>query len=383
MLEPSWRSVAELAHRYGAKYPDLVAAQWALESGYGKYPSGRHNYFGLKGPGTSLKTREVYGGKEEYIYDSFIDFNSLEECVEYLVDRWYLDYKDYKGVNNASNREDAARQLQSQGYATDPHYATALIDLMRKEVSFQKQTSVKPLKTSRIKLADAAKYYAEEPHQIKAWGILQESLTPEQLKIFEEVYRGGSADAIAAKAAFPLGVPYYYQRNSNTGHGERMCQSSCIAMTLEYLFPNVIDGDDDVWLLEVFKYGDTVSQKAQLDALWANGVDGVKFSMMGCEDDLLNILDKGCPVPIGILHKGLLNSPTGGGHWITLIGYDDENFHVHDPFGELDLYAGRYIKTGPNDGNHQKYSRKNLMKRWLIASNSDGWYYDFSKAKLS
>jgi hypothetical protein len=135
------------------------------------------------------------------------------------------------------------------------------------------------------------------------------------------------------------------------------------------------------WLLEVFKHGDTVSQKAQLDALWANEIDGVKFSMNGCEDDLLNILDQGCPVPIGILHKGPLGSPTGGGHWITLIGYDDENFHVHDPFGELDLLDGRYYKTGPNDGSHQKYSRKNLMRRWLIASNSDGWYYDFSKAK--
>ena len=375
-MNPSWRSVAEIAHRYGAKYPDLVAAQWALESGYGRYPSGTHNYFGLKGPGVSLRTREVYGGRDAYINDTFINFDSLEDSVKYLVERWYLDYKHYEGVNNAPDRESAAYQLQYQGYATDPMYATLLIDLMRKEPTF------KPMTNNQIKLTDAAKYYAEEPHQVKAWKLLQDSLTPKQLKMFEEVYRGGSAEAIGAKVSFPLGVPYFYQRNSNTGHGERMCQSSCIAMTLEYLFPNVIDGDDDVWLFEVFKHGDTVSQKAQLDALWANEIDGVEFSMTGCEDDLLNILDQGCPVPIGILHKGPLSSPTGGGHWITLIGYDDENFHVHDPFGELDLHAGQYFKTGPNDGSHQNYSRKNLMKRWLIASNSDGWYYDFSKAKL-
>ena len=375
MLEPSWLSVVQLAHKYGAKYPELAAAQFALESGFGLHTSGKNNYFGLKGKGTRVRTREVYNGREEYVCDNFLDFNTFEESVKYLVEKWYLDYKNYKGVNNAPSREAAAYQLQREVYATDPIYATLLIDLMNTHAKEQ----IVDEKT--IKLLDAAKYYNGEPHQDKAWKLLQDSLSNEQLRMFEEVYRSGSADAIGAKVSFPLGVPYYYQRNSNTGHGERMCQSSCIAMTLEYLFPDVIDGDDDVWLLEVFKHGDTVSQKAQLDALWANEIDGVKFSMNGCEDDLLNILDQGCPVPIGILHKGPLGSPTGGGHWITLIGYDDENFHVHDPFGELDLLDGRYYKTGPNDGSHQKYSRKNLMRRWLIASNSDGWYYDFSKAK--
>ena len=32
----------------GAAHPQLVAAQWALESGWGKTPSGKNNYFGIK-----------------------------------------------------------------------------------------------------------------------------------------------------------------------------------------------------------------------------------------------------------------------------------------------------------------------------------------------
>lgn len=380
MLESSWESISQLACECGAKYPELVAAQWALESGWGCHQSGTHNYFGLKGPGTSLITREVYDSEEKYIYDSFINFSSLKESVQYLVDRWYKDYKDYKGVNNCTNPEAGAYTLQFQGYATDPMYATSLIKLMRKDLE------AVTVEDKLIDLSDAAKYYIEEPHQYAAWRMLQDTLTTEQLKAFGDAYREGSTESLdklpKPKSSFPLQVPYYYQGNSATGHGERMCQSSCVAMTVEYLFPNAIDGDDDDWLLEVFKHGDTVSQKAQLDALWANGIDNVTFSMDGSEKDLLKILDKGVPCPIGILHRGPLEAPTGGGHWVTLIGYDDTYFYVHDPFGELDLVGGCYVGTGPNDGNQQKYTRKNLMKRWLIANDSDGWYYDFTKAKL-
>jgi flagellum-specific peptidoglycan hydrolase FlgJ len=45
----SWEGVSLHAKRVGAKFPELVASQWALESGFGKHVSGKHNYFGLKG----------------------------------------------------------------------------------------------------------------------------------------------------------------------------------------------------------------------------------------------------------------------------------------------------------------------------------------------
>ena len=177
-------------------------------------------------------------------------------------------------------------------------------------------------------------------------------------------------------AEFPLDVPYFYQRDSKTGHGERMCFSSAMAMALDYLDPEAIDGDDDWYLQHVLKFGDTVSATAQVAAAESLGFDA-EFRMDGTEQLLTEILDEGVPVPVGILHHGSVDSPAGGGHWITLIGYDDTYFHVHDPFGELSLIPGGYPKAGPEDGRNQRYTRKNLMKRWLIdGSGKDGWLVD-------
>jgi len=131
----SWRGVMEAARDAGAKYPELVAAQWALESGWGKHTSGKDNYFGLKGKGTDRLTQEVINGKTVTIKDGFLNFDGLGECVSYLVSRWYKDFKEYKGVNNAPSAEAAARELVQQGYATDPQYAEKLIKLMKEQAA--------------------------------------------------------------------------------------------------------------------------------------------------------------------------------------------------------------------------------------------------------
>jgi lipoprotein-anchoring transpeptidase ErfK/SrfK len=125
-----WAEITSMAKTAGAKFPELVAAQWALESGWGKHTSGRNNYFGLKGAGTKTTTKEFVNGKWIEITDSFIDFATPQDSVKYLVEKWYKDFKNYKGVNNAASREAAARMLVSEGYATDPDYAAKLIRLM-------------------------------------------------------------------------------------------------------------------------------------------------------------------------------------------------------------------------------------------------------------
>ena len=129
-VENTWKGVKEAAKVAGAKYPEVVAAQWALESGWGKHTSGKHNYFGLKGSGTERETKEFINGQWITVRADFIDFPDLQTCVSYLVDRWYRDYKNYKGVNRAVSREDCARLLQKEGYATDPSYPEKLIKLM-------------------------------------------------------------------------------------------------------------------------------------------------------------------------------------------------------------------------------------------------------------
>lgn len=141
----TWDGVMEAAKKAGAKYPDLVAAQWALESAWGKSTSGKNNYFGLKGQGSNCMTQEVINGKTITITAGFIDFEDLEQCVTYLVTRWYKDWDGYKGVNNANDREEAARDLVAQGYATDPDYASKLITIMkRQDKEKAKDKTVKP-----------------------------------------------------------------------------------------------------------------------------------------------------------------------------------------------------------------------------------------------
>jgi hypothetical protein len=130
----TWDGVVTAARAAGTKFPDVVAAQWALESGYGKHTSGKNNYFGLKGEGSDRETKEFINGQWISIVDGFIDFPDLQTCVTYLVDRWYRDYQRFKGVNRAGSPEECARLLVAEGYATDPQYSDKLIKLMRDNV---------------------------------------------------------------------------------------------------------------------------------------------------------------------------------------------------------------------------------------------------------
>lgn len=128
----------QAAKEAGAKWVQLVAAQWALESGYGKHTSGRHNYFGLKASksqGETHETREFVDGKWITISAEFLEFPDLGACVKYLVNRWYKDWNSYEGVDRAQTLEAAAKELVKQGYATDPEYAEKLLRLVGEHVS--------------------------------------------------------------------------------------------------------------------------------------------------------------------------------------------------------------------------------------------------------
>ena len=129
-FDNTWDGIEAAARATGAKFPEVVAAQWALESAFGTAVSGKNNYFGIKGTGTVKTTWEDYGNGPVTIKASFKDFTTPYDCVEHLVTQWYKDYKGYKGVNRATSREDCAYLLKKEGYATDPIYAQKLIRLM-------------------------------------------------------------------------------------------------------------------------------------------------------------------------------------------------------------------------------------------------------------
>lgn len=176
-----------------------------------------------------------------------------------------------------------------------------------------------------------------------------------------------------------LSVPYYSQRDSNSGHAWRMCFSSSCAMLLQSLMPGTLPGanGDDAYLRRVFKYGDTVNASAQVQALRSFGLHASFYQNL----DWSHVdaqLDRGIPVPIGILHHGHVSYPVGGGHWLIIIGkksndtgtVEDDQYIVHDPFGDLDLINGHYF--GSTNGQKLFYSRKNLDPRWRVRG-TGGW----------
>ena len=311
----SWEGVLEAARVAGAKFPELVAAQWACESGYGKFVSGRHNYFGLKGSGTGTKTQEFINNQWITITAEFIDFPDLLSSVMYLVERWYKDYKQYRGCNNAGTREEAAKWLVKEGYATDPNYAGKLIQLMDQHA--------------------------------------------------------GAEPAIHPREKI-LRVPYEYQLGADDGpKGYRQCFSSSCAMLLQYLKPGTLKGanGDDQYLKRVQSYGDTTDPTAQIRALSSYGIKA-RFTKVAGFATLEQQINAGVPVPCGFLHRGPVSAPSGGGHWLIVGGYTKDHLIVHDPFGEADLVSGT---TLGGVARFARYSRRNFGPRWMVEGSNTGW----------
>tara|TARA_B100000427_G_scaffold281005_1_gene251968 strand:+ start:355 stop:1167 length:813 start_codon:yes stop_codon:yes gene_type:complete len=163
----------------------------------------------------------------------------------------------------------------------------------------------------------------------------------------------------------------YYSQRDNFRDSSRTCFSSSCAMLLETIKPGTLQGErgDDEYIKTVFSIGDTTEAWVQIEALSRYGVDA-RFSQSCSLETLKDQIDKGIPVPIGILHHGPASSPSGTGHWICVYGYFGEGVWVMDPWGELDHATGYYIST---EGGNQRYSNNLLNSRWTVAGDSDGW----------
>lgn len=171
-----------------------------------------------------------------------------------------------------------------------------------------------------------------------------------------------------------LNVPYFSQRD-NKVDPLRSCFSSSCAMLLKYLKPESIKSDDE-YMITVYKYGDTTDASAQIMALEHYGL-AAEFKQNGGWADIDSQLSEGIPIPIGVLHHGSAQNPTGGGHWLVVIGRNEagDAYYVNDPYGEMDLVNGGYINS---EGAKLLYSKKNLGARWLVEGSGSGW---FVKAK--
>jgi lysozyme len=168
-----------------------------------------------------------------------------------------------------------------------------------------------------------------------------------------------------------LKVKYFPQRDSATTHAHRMCFSSSCAMAADYVNPKAIDvaeQEDDYYMKNyVFRHGDTTIAANQIKAL-ADLKIKATFRQNLSHDDIISQINKNFPVPAALLIHGYINVPTGGGHWICIIGYDNNSkqYIVHDPYGELDLVHGGYY--GSTNGANMRYSYEKLRKRFEVDS---------------
>lgn len=168
-----------------------------------------------------------------------------------------------------------------------------------------------------------------------------------------------------------LPTPYFSQRDNMTSGNDnwtRTCFSSCCAMLAVTVKPGSVKGDDD-YIKKRQRFGDTTDSGAQVRCLQSLGINA-RFITNGNNALIKKQIDRGIPVPCGILHKGPAAAPSGGGHWICVVGYDSKGFIVNDPWGEIDHASGTYITT---DGKHVHYSYKLFDSRWTVSGSSDGW----------
>lgn len=117
-------------------YPSLMVAQAALESGYGQsnLTQQSNNLFGIKstnGQGYNTTTGE-YGSNGYYVTNStFASYPTLMDSLQGYA-TFLIQNSRYANVfrSQATDGIQAAKNIQADGYATDPAYATKLINVI-------------------------------------------------------------------------------------------------------------------------------------------------------------------------------------------------------------------------------------------------------------
>jgi len=145
--EFAFKEAVRMAEEAGHPYPEAVAAQYALESGYGQKKAANYNYFGIKSSDAMIKrlaeagieatagdpvaTEEIIDGKSQTINDSFLSFKSPEDAfMAYLmfIDTTKKDGERRYGeaLDESETALDYLKGIREAGYATANNYADSL-----------------------------------------------------------------------------------------------------------------------------------------------------------------------------------------------------------------------------------------------------------------
>lgn len=120
-LDTLWPTILRASQSTGLD-PRLIAAQAALESGYGQHAPG-NNLFGIKGGnGPALATNEVVNGQPVQTTAQFRSYASPQDSVLGYAN-FINSNKRYAPVKAAQGLDAQIQAMGQSGYATDPNYA--------------------------------------------------------------------------------------------------------------------------------------------------------------------------------------------------------------------------------------------------------------------
>ena len=128
--------------------PNLMLAQMALETGWGKSAPG-FNYGGqkvgadFKGKSQTFNTQEFIKGlgMQNVAGEKFRSYASAEEGIKGYFD-FFKSYDRYKPVFGISDPYKGADMMQKVGYATDPKYAKKLKQIIKTVERVRKENNV-------------------------------------------------------------------------------------------------------------------------------------------------------------------------------------------------------------------------------------------------
>ncbi|EPC7643110.1 flagellar assembly peptidoglycan hydrolase FlgJ [Escherichia coli] len=143
---------AQLASQQSGVPHHLILAQAALESGWGQRQIRRengepsYNLFGVKasgnwkGPVTEITTTEYENVEAKKVKAKFRVYSSYLEALSDYVGLLTRNPR-YAAVTTAASAEQGAQALQDAGYATDPHYARKLTNMIQQMKSISDKVS--------------------------------------------------------------------------------------------------------------------------------------------------------------------------------------------------------------------------------------------------
>ena len=121
--------------------PLVLVAQAALETGWGKHVPENNNYYGIKaggswdGPSQALDSPEFEKGKMVSRNSRFRAYSSVLESMKDYVALITGNERYAKAAPKSYDPDTYFEEIQKAGYATDPHYASKLKNIVR-QVAF-------------------------------------------------------------------------------------------------------------------------------------------------------------------------------------------------------------------------------------------------------